>query len=1008
MVSRFFRLLLFACMGLASAASQAQMGGARGTVMDLDFEVPLPNVLVRVSETGQETETGDGGSYFLEGVDPGSYTLLFSKSGYTRLTRPDVVISPGQLAEVDVEMAGEYEEMDELVVRDIQLGGASEIGLLNLRMESTALMDSVGADMMSQAGVSDAAQALNLVSGTTVQDGKYAVVRGLPDRYVVSLMNGVRLPTADPDKRAVQLDQFPSVMIESVQVSKTFTPDQQGDASGGAVNVVLKSMPDEPVLNFKVGTKFRTQLPEDGGFLSYRGGGINTLGLDDGRRDPQVPGTTWKGSVGVSGSDVPAIYDWSLNAGGKKELFDGVHVAGLGNVYYKSDAFHIDHKLDQRWWVRDGRLSPVHSGDGNPDDPSGQAFKTSLYDTQESTAEVQWGGLAAVGLEAENHTLSLLYMTTHVAEDKAIIAEDTRGKDYYVTSRVPGYDPLAPADSDEYSDAAPYRRNQTLKYTERDTSTLQFSGDHVLPIPEWGIGDKVTFMQPELDWTVAHSTSELTEPDKRLFGALWKPGYVDVIPGYRGSPPITNTVPAGYYQDKPPVSYLGNLQRIWKKVTEMSDQYFLNLTLPFEQWTGDKGRLKTGLFSDQVDRTYDKDSFSNFSIPGNPAINPFTGPQLPWSELWTDRYPGSTNDIVYAAEIDADYKGRQELHAFYGTAELPVASFLALIGGARYEATDLDITLVAPEAEVYWVKPGETGTSQLREGEADVDFHQVDILPSYGVQLTPLESLTFRASYSETVARQTFKELTPIQQMEYLGADVFIGNPELGMSALDNYDLRVDYAPYPGGLISLSWFMKDVENPIEYTQGYAANVGTYITPVNYPGGRLSGYEIECRQQLGQFWDSLEGFAVGANATIIDSEVTLSDRDRELLQNAGYPEPTRDMMGAPEHLYNANVTYDLTKTGTRFGLFYIVTGDTLLAGASFSEEYFPSVYAREYETLNVTVSQKLGDHFSVSFKAKNLTDPEIQQVYRTPYLADEAVKFSYRKGIEYSIGLSGTW
>jgi hypothetical protein len=88
-----------------------------------------------------------------------------------------------------------------------------EIGLLNLRMESPSLMDSVSADVMSQAGASDAASALRLVSGATLEDGKYAVVRGLPDRYVNSQVNGVRLPTADEDKRAVQLDQFPAAMI---------------------------------------------------------------------------------------------------------------------------------------------------------------------------------------------------------------------------------------------------------------------------------------------------------------------------------------------------------------------------------------------------------------------------------------------------------------------------------------------------------------------------------------------------------------------------------------------------------------------------------------------------------------------------------------------------------------------------------------------------------------------------------------------------------------------------
>ncbi|WP_372847225.1 carboxypeptidase regulatory-like domain-containing protein, partial [Pontiella sp.] len=176
-------------------AAGAQLGGIRGMALDADFEVPLPGVKVRISETGQETQTGDAGSFFFEQVEPGSYTVLFNKPGYTRFTKPEVVVTAGRLAEVDASLAGEYEEMDELVVRDIQLGGASEIGLLNLRLESSAMMDSVGADLMRQAAASDAAQALSLVPGTTVQDGKYAVVRGLPDRYVVSLLNGVRLPT---------------------------------------------------------------------------------------------------------------------------------------------------------------------------------------------------------------------------------------------------------------------------------------------------------------------------------------------------------------------------------------------------------------------------------------------------------------------------------------------------------------------------------------------------------------------------------------------------------------------------------------------------------------------------------------------------------------------------------------------------------------------------------------------------------------------------------------------
>ena len=108
-------------------------------------------------------------------------------------------------------------------------------------------------------------KAKTLVIGV-VQDGKYAVLRGLPDRYVSSQMNGVRLPTADEDKRAVELDLFPSAVIESLQVSKTFTPDQQGDASGGAVNVRLKGIPDETVLQVRTQVGGNSQVTGRGDF----------------------------------------------------------------------------------------------------------------------------------------------------------------------------------------------------------------------------------------------------------------------------------------------------------------------------------------------------------------------------------------------------------------------------------------------------------------------------------------------------------------------------------------------------------------------------------------------------------------------------------------------------------------------------------------------------------------------------------------------------------------------
>src|SRR5262249_46518008 len=144
--------------------------------------------------------TSDAGNYVFEQVAPGTYTLVFTKDGYARQVKSGVVVSPGHLAEADATLAGEFTEMEEFVVQELEFAGGAESELLQLRLESPALIDSISADLMSKAGAGDAASALTLVAGASVQEGKYAVVRGLPDRYVNSQINGIRLPTADPDK----------------------------------------------------------------------------------------------------------------------------------------------------------------------------------------------------------------------------------------------------------------------------------------------------------------------------------------------------------------------------------------------------------------------------------------------------------------------------------------------------------------------------------------------------------------------------------------------------------------------------------------------------------------------------------------------------------------------------------------------------------------------------------------------------------------------------------------
>jgi TonB-dependent receptor len=949
---------------LVSVGPAQEIGGIRGVVLDKDFDRPLGAVQVLIAETGEKRMTDEEGHFVFEQVKAGTYTLVFSKDGYTRQVVPNSVVSAGRMTEVDASLVGEFMEMEEFVVQDQDLGSGSEIGLLNMRMESPSLMDSIGSDMMTQAGASDAASALRLVSGATVEDGKYAVVRGLPDRYVNSQLNGVRLPTADENRRAVQLDQFPSALIQSIQVSKSFTPDQQGDASGGAVNLVLKGIPNERVMKVKVGTEYNTQAPWGGEFLSYSGGGVNFLGMDGGSRD--IPkDNVFGGAMGTSPENGPFNYNWSATAGGKHQFDNGVRVGGLASLYYKRDSSYYTGGKHDLYEARleNGRYVLV---------PRAYTGFTNLYDVTQGLDMVQWGALGAVGAEIENHAISLLFMRTQIAEDKATLMEDVRGASYREQLNV----------------EAPYHRNQTLEYTEREQSTVQLKGEHTLGIFEHQFGSVGKTLNPKIDWTLAHSEAGMNQPDKRVFSTTWTPGRTISIPGLPDY--VFPAVHTGY---DPSGSGNGFAQRIWKDITEQSNQGSINGKLPFEQWSGQEGYLKVGVFHDQTTREYHQESF---------AYDPTGSFEGPWEKSWSDVYVSEGHPIT-ASDMDVDYSGKQTIFAGYQMVDLPLTSFLKVIGGVRYESTDLSIANHPESDKARYLPPGGTGWTQFGP-EADVSFSQNDVLPSLATEVTPIKPVKVRGSFSQTVARQTFKELSPVMQMEYLGADIFVGNPELQMSSLDNYDLRADYEPYSGSLLSASWFYKNVKDPIEYVQRFQASLD-YTTAVNYPKGWLMGYELEARQALGKLWLPLDGFSAGANATFIQSEVTLPNDEAAAFAAVGAPTPTRDMMGAPKYLYNLNLTYEHPKYHTQVGAFYTVRGDTLAAGGvALGNSYVPDVYAKEFGTMNLSVLQPIREHLKVAFQVKNLTNPEIQEVYRSKYIDGETTKTSYRKGIDLALSL----
>nr|MCU0254316.1 TonB-dependent receptor [Acidobacteriota bacterium] len=255
--------------------------------------------------------------------------------------------------------------------------------------------------------------------------------------------------------------------------------------------------------------------------------------------------------------------------------------------------------------------------------------------------------------------------------------------------------------------------------------------------------------------------------------------------------------------------------------------------------------------------------------------------------------------------------------------------------------------------------------------------------------------------------RPTYRELAPVATEEYLAGDEFLGNPDLKLSSIANYDLRWEWFPGPGDVIAASLFYKDITDPIEYISFGATN-RTFIQPVNYLAGRVRGIELEYRATLGWIWEPLKYLAFGANGTWLDSEVEVPASEQKALADYALDQASRPLQGQPEYLLNLNLTYDNPDSGTTVGVFYNLVGETLFSGAARgNEDAVPDVFEQAFSIFDVTFTQRLWQTLTLGIKATNLLGDDRGSFYRMPD-GTEATKVLREAASTYQVGLSYRW
>jgi len=900
-------------LGLAlPLTAQAAAGGEGrilGQILSAESGSPLPGAQLQLEGAGRGGVAGIDGRYQLLGIPVGEVTLRVTLLGYAPKTVTGIAVRDGETVRLDVSLDRQMLEIAGLTVTAQQERGSS-VSLLNEQRVSASVVNAISAEQISRSPDGDAAAAMRRVSGVTVQDGKYIFVRGLGERYTTSSLNGARIPSPDPERKTVPLDLFPAGLLESISTSKTFTPDQSGDFSGGSVNIRTPEFPVRPTYSLSFSSGYHPEVmgrsilaapSESGDWFAWgasprqvpvvannfsgtstRGDEVNSV-VNSFRNVWTVQEATGRMPISMSGS-----------VAGSRELGYGDRTLGyIGSLTY-SNAQEV--KLEQR-------RAQVGTG----------STEINRFDGEEGNASVLWGGLANVSLLIGTHTQLHLNNTFSRSSDSQ--ARRETGTDENTRALV---------------------RVDRMTYVERSVRSHQLQGQHQLS----GVS--------RVDWSINHAAVSRAEPDRSEF-VTW----------------LDPAIPIWFKDFEGAVRTFGQLD-------EHSYEGSVALARTIGGSLGDPNRIRAGIqyrrnVRDAVSQGFRLQPF--LWTPDDPRWQ--VAPEL----FFDGRYsgPGDEYFILSRELAGGSYDAHDHLGAGFLMGEVSVTESLRLVGGARVEYYRLNVN------------------SQNQLGQrSNVIKSYTDILPALSATLQLSESQQLRASVSQTLARPEYREVAPITYREVLGGDQVIGNTSLERTLIQNADLRWEWYPRPGEVISIGGFAKRFDAPIE--QRYLARSGTNTrTFENAETGTSYGAELEIHGRLDSLHPALEPLSVFSNLTVMMSSVDTG--------NEG--DPKRSMVGQAPYVVNTGMTYFDELRGLSATLLYNVVGERIV-NARASGTLVDNVIESSRHVVDLSFRFPVLGNASGKVDLKNLLDAPFEVTQ------GEIVRDRYSVGRSVSVGLSLRW
>ena len=808
------RITIFIIFFIFSFSAIAQTGQVEGKITDASSGVKLNSVSVEIDGVKSGVTNTEG--RFIMSLQPGKkYSLKLSSVGYQQKILDSVEILPNQTNTLDIVLERSSKTEQGVVIHS-NTRKETTAALIAYQKNTSVVAQVISAETIKRSPDKNTSEVLKRVPGTSVQEGKYLVVRGLADRYNAAMLNGILMNSTEPDRKTFSFDILPSAMIDNIIINKAFIPELPGEWAGGLIQVNTKDVPSRNFLSVQVGTGFNTQtIGKD--FYSYEGSSTDFLGYDNGARSlpsalpakatfqkDELTTDVQRAQYGASfkniwtakknSSSITPVMNESflINGGFNKKLGEKNKLAAIFAINYNRSSRRIE--FENRI-VRFANNVPQLYFD---------------YDNNKYNKEILAGALANITLQLGNNSKISF---------KNILNVNT--SNYATLRNGLDYESFNPDVPDKI-------RATELAFKANTLFNTQLSGDHDI------IDFKLKF-----HWYGSFNILDQYIPDQRRIQ------YTREDPTNAGSPYII-FIPISKTSQKNGSRYFGYLNDyIYTAGGDLSRNFILN---------GRSNIIKGGYFFQVKDRLFDSRAFAIYNPSGNPQFK-----YLPQDQVFAPQNFATTGNDgkLFFNELSGNtyrYIANSILNAGFLQLDNQVTSRIRAVWGVRVEDYDQLIGSVRQSDPRY------------------VHTRVTDYLPGVNLTYKLNDKTNFRLAGSQTVVRPEFRELSTFAFYDFdLSASVQ-GNTGLLRTKVSNFDLRYELYPRGGELITFGVFYKYFKKPLEANINPVAGDGTTYNLVNADEANSFGAELEFRKKL-DFNTSLKNFTVQGNVSYIYNRVS---------------------------------------------------------------------------------------------------------------------------------------